>query len=654
LDPPRIVILLVEDEPSHADLVAHAFQRSDDDARIRVAGTLAQARKALADEAPDLLIADVILPDGRGTELLEKSAAGRFPVIIMTSHGSEELAVDALKSGADDYVVKSPETLAQMPRTARRVLTEWDLRRQHHEAQEQLAASQQRYALAAQAGRIGVWEYGIDTGIFAADRSLCELLGYEVGEVSSRIEDWIAIIHADDRDRVSAAVEGHLAGDTTRCECEYRVRRKGGGYTWLRTSGSVVDTGERSERRMLGASIDITAQKELDEALRRAHDELEMRVQQRTQELVQANASLVSEIADRKRVEAALRESEERFRAEYNALPIPTYTWRRSDDENDFVLADFNNATLRLTQGRIPEFIGRRASELYRETPEVMRALSECFVQKRVIREECRSCLPSIGADCFLVVTYVYVPPDAVMVHVEDVTKRKQVEADLRKERELLGELLDLQERDRKLVAYEIHDGLAQLLSGSLMSLQAYMSQLSASAQQSSNELRHATTTLEKALAEARRLIDGLRPPLLDQAGVVEAIRHLIEEQRPLCRAEIELHTEVRFKRLPPPLENTIFRVAQEALNNACRYSRSDRISVSLKQQGRRVMLEIRDWGVGFEVRDVEEQHFGLQGMRERARLFGGTATIESAPDRGTTVRVELPLVEENARQPRG
>lgn len=645
-------ILLIEDEPAHADLLRHAFGRAEDEVHLEVLGSLAAARESLEAALPDLLIADVMLPDGHGTDLLPADPGEkRFAAIIMTSHGSEQVAVDALKAGADDYVVKSPDALAQMPRTAARVLREWRLRQEHQAAQRALEASQQRYSLAVAAGKVGVWEFQVESGHFTADRSLCDLLGYDEGELSNRIDDWIEMVHPDDRDHVAAAVRRHLNREADSCDCEYRVRRKDGQYAWLRTAGSLVDSDPDAPQRMLGASSDISHQKELDAALRRARDELEMRVQQRTQELVQANSALVSEIADRKRVEAALRQSEERFRAEYNALPIPTYTWRRTDD--DFVLVDFNNATMRLTQGRIPEFIGRLASELYRESPEVWESLSSCYQQQTVIREECRSCLPTVGGDRFLVVTYVFVPPDLVMVHVEDVTQRKRVEEELRNERRLLGELLDLQERDRKLIAYEIHDGLAQLLTGALMGLQSYLGTLSTSAGQSEHELQRSRTTLERALAEARRLIDGLRPPMLDQAGVAEAIRHLIEEQQPLCRSEIQYHCEVRFKRLPSPLENTIFRVAQEALNNACRYSRSDRISVSLTEHDRHVVLEIRDWGVGFDVGEVGGKHFGLQGMQERARLFGGTAVIQSAPNEGTTVRIELPLVEDNGYQAR-
>ena len=83
----------------------------------------------------------------------------------------------------------------------------------------------------------------------------------------------------------------------------------------------------------------------------------------------------------------------------------------------------------------------------------------------------------------------------------------------------------------------------------------------------------------------------------------------------------------------------------QECLTNACRYSRSPKVRVELAQVGGRLRIEVQDWGVGFDPEQVRNDHFGLQGIRERARLLGGASTIEAAPQQGTHVVVELPLL---------
>jgi two-component system sensor histidine kinase DegS len=108
----------------------------------------------------------------------------------------------------------------------------------------------------------------------------------------------------------------------------------------------------------------------------------------------------------------------------------------------------------------------------------------------------------------------------------------------------------------------------------------------------------------------------------------------------------IEFVHVANFHRLAPPLESALFRIAQESLNNACRHSHSDRVRIELTQFDNTIHLDVRDWGIGFTPENIEEQRFGLQGIRERARLLGGNVTIESEPGKGTHVAVELPLID--------
>ena len=104
-------------------------------------------------------------------------------------------------------------------------------------------------------------------------------------------------------------------------------------------------------------------------------------------------------------------------------------------------------------------------------------------------------------------------------------------------------------------------------------------------------------TMLQQGHFEARRLIAGVRPPILDESGVVAAIGHLVNEQSRLKGPKIEYRSRVDFDRLAPILENAIYRIAQEGLTNACQHSKSEKVRVSLLQQEDRVRIEIRDWG---------------------------------------------------------
>jgi len=134
----NINILLVEDEAAHAELVQRAFERQDEQYKLLIAETIANAKAQLKETSFSLILTDWRLPDGEGTELIDlHQDRTNIPVIIMTSHGNERVAVDAIKAGALDYVVKSDATLADMAHIVKRALREWDniLHRQHAEEQ---------------------------------------------------------------------------------------------------------------------------------------------------------------------------------------------------------------------------------------------------------------------------------------------------------------------------------------------------------------------------------------------------------------------------------------------------------------------------------------------------------------------------------------
>ena len=231
----------------------------------------------------------------------------------------------------------------------------------------------------------------------------------------------------------------------------------------------------------------------------------------------------------------------------------------------------------------------------------------------------------------------------AVMVCCENIRSLKRTEQVLQHERTVLRRLLEIQERERQLVSYEIHDGLAQYLAGALMHLEAYL--YAKPDANESPELEKGTRLLRAAAEESRRLISGLRPPALDELGIVDAIESLVADARAEIPA-ISFSHSLPGERLPAALETTIFRIVQESLSNARKHAEARVARVAIERVGDTVKITVRDEGRGFDPTAVPSDRFGLEGIRQRCRLFGTDPRIVSVPGKGTTIEAILPIVD--------
>jgi signal transduction histidine kinase len=206
-------------------------------------------------------------------------------------------------------------------------------------------------------------------------------------------------------------------------------------------------------------------------------------------------------------------------------------------------------------------------------------------------------------------------------------------------------------ESDRQLVAYEIHDTFVQQVTAAHMNLEVFQHVRTQDAAAAQKALDQALQLLREGIAEARWLISGLRPAMLDELGLAPAVDFLARESQRRTGVNIEWSHQVRFDRLPRPLETALYRIIQESLTNALHHSRSEKVRLAMVQQGGKIRVEVEDWGCGFFRQQVASERYGLQGICERARLFGGRAEIDSVPGRGTRVVVELPWSDGDAAE---
>jgi signal transduction histidine kinase len=208
----------------------------------------------------------------------------------------------------------------------------------------------------------------------------------------------------------------------------------------------------------------------------------------------------------------------------------------------------------------------------------------------------------------------------------------------------LLMQLLDVEARKQKLMAYEIHDGLAQHLAGALQRFQTLRERKTPEDPESAKTFDAAMNLLCKALQEARQLMSGLQSPLMERFNLATAVGELIKETRELADAEIDYYHDIQTSVLPRALMCAVYRMVQEGLTNACCHSQSNKIRVELTEQDKSIRILVQDWGVGFDPDNVEEGRFGLEGIQARAEMLGGEVVVNSSIGSGTTIFVVVPI----------
>ncbi|HXT35635.1 MAG TPA: GAF domain-containing sensor histidine kinase [Chloroflexota bacterium] len=211
----------------------------------------------------------------------------------------------------------------------------------------------------------------------------------------------------------------------------------------------------------------------------------------------------------------------------------------------------------------------------------------------------------------------------------------------------LLAQTVSGQERERARIAHDMHDGLNQLTIGAILELKAARDRLGAGDQPEVDAaLQRVRAVLGQVDGEIKRIIHDLRPPSLDALGLPAAVTRYIEHFQSFTGLLCQTRVRGRPRRLPPDAEIGIYRVMQEALQNAAAHARGSRTMVRLTFRPQSVELEVEDNGQGFEPLAPPAQaegHLGLAGMRERAENLGGSLHIESGPGNGTRVRLCVP-----------
>lgn len=204
------------------------------------------------------------------------------------------------------------------------------------------------------------------------------------------------------------------------------------------------------------------------------------------------------------------------------------------------------------------------------------------------------------------------------------------------------------QEEERRRIARNLHDDTSQSLSSLIISLERLESDLPPDAVELKPRLIQARQITTRTLEDLRNIIYDLRPTMLDDLGLIPAVRWFARTTLEGSGIQVTFQTSEEPLRLPGNLETELFRIAQEGVNNIFRHSNADHVIIRLSQEPDHICLEMEDDGSGFDVERtadtaLSQKRLGLLGIKERAALVGGSVLIDSQPGKGTLLQVCIP-----------
>lgn len=395
---------------------------------------------------------------------------------------------------------------------------------------------------------------------------------------------------------------------------------------------------------------DISKRKQAEKELQAARDELEQRVDARTAELGETNLQLRRQIDECEQAQFALRESELKYATLVEDALIGVYIIQ--DGKIEFANEKFAD----IYGYSKDELLGMDSLNLvHPDDRPLVKKLREKRLRKENVPAEYESKGLKKNGDVIWVmrslsqITYKGCP--AISGIVADISKRRRAEEALRESdkelRVLSNQLLSAEEKERKRIARELHDGIGQALSAIKFSVENALLEVRAAANPIDLVPLEAVIPLtRKTIEEVRRIVKDLRPSILDDLGILATIGWFCREfQNVYTGIRIETTIDVEEDEVPLYLKTTIYRILQEALNNVAKHSQANFAYLQLRKTDSDLNLSIQDNGRGFNLDKAmalktSRRGFGLAIMRERAELSGASFEINSAAESGTTIKV--------------
>jgi PAS domain S-box-containing protein len=556
---------------------------------------------------------------------------------------------------------------------------------------QELVDREARLRLSVETGRVGIWVWDATGSVHTLDwsRRLKEIFGLKLDTEVTR-ELFLQSVHPEDRERVDWAIMQSLSGvNDGFYHIEYRIIHPGdNSQHWVTAQGQAFFDASGQSIRFIGAVVDISDRKQVEEFTARLNLELERRIAERISELKKTEAALrVSEHVARGQVES-LKETLNSISTELDPDKFLQHVlciiakqmggqsvsvWNRDDDDSLTLAAIFEENQL-----HVPTQKTTCSTQDQPLWAEAFRTGTDCLLiemsepkRMRLINRSDSEWVPPMDNPSERAGLERLADP-AVSLAIPMLRRGRVagfIGIGFTKRQEFRPEELDLSQAlahqamlamelrrlsresqqaavmaERNRLARDIHDTLAQGLTGVIVQLEAAQdAQAQNLTKDAAAHIERASELARESLQEARRSVHALRPLLLAGKNLCVAIEALIRKTVAGTNLCAEFTIQGEPQPLPQEWEENLLRVAQEVLTNTLRHARASHFEVHFAFDQQAIRLELRDDGSGF---DPAKQHdgFGLLGIKERVESMGGGLMVHSVPEKGTTTSVVLPL----------
>lgn len=262
LSPSSCRVLLVDDDPGDAHLVRQMLRSAPGgNFEVSWASSLGEARQHLQKDLPEILLLDLSLPDSTGLATVHASrqAVGTLPLIVLTGHDDNALALQTLEAGAQDYLVKGSFDAEMLTRAIRYAISRSRLEGRLHDAEE-------RWRFALEGAGDGVWDWNLVIDKIEFSPRLNSMLGLADGDIDGSFGQWLTYIHPDDLPQVQRDIDDYVSGRSNAFVTEHRTRHADGSWRWILARGMAVKRGaDGRPLRMIGTQSDISERKAVEE-----------------------------------------------------------------------------------------------------------------------------------------------------------------------------------------------------------------------------------------------------------------------------------------------------------------------------------------------------------------------------------------------------